>query len=606
MPRDREAVVGRLDLGAEPAQPADHGLDPIRLLVAQLLGARDDRLAVGEAAGERHQRQLVDRQRHLAGADPRRLQRAGAGDDRRRRLALGRRRLDHLERRSHPGQDPEQADPAGVDADALEPHLAAADEQRGDDPERGRGEVAGDGDLAGRERGGGLDRDPGRRQGAVDGHRGAGVLRSHGRPGGAQHALGVVAGRAPLDHGGRPVGEQPGEQQAGLHLRARDRQPVLDPVQLGASHAQRGQPIVARRDLGAHQPQRLDRPGRPVGAGSTRRRRGVHSPPGCPASQPGSSRSSVPALPTSIGSPVASAPRSPTPRPATAPRRACRHSPVASDLGAERLAPPRGSSACRRPRGSCGRRSRPRRSPRSAPRGGRSTCRAAGDSAPRSDPAGSKRVTCRAATTRDDVAEPADDLRGALGLGGARDPDRDRPGAHVGRRVERHVLDVDLAVAERERDLGHGPGPVLDPDPQLAQLAAGEVGLEQPAAVVAGVRVPLADRVAVAVADQRRGRAQPLADRRRSPRRRRRGCWRRCPPRSPGWRRRPGSCRESELPTSGSRSDSSESAAAASATSTFASTCGRWLTVAITRSWVAASIACGRAPRSATVLCSRS
>ena len=60
------------------------------------------------------------------------------------------------------------------------------------------------------------------------------------------------------------------------------------------------------------------------------------------------------------------------------------------------------------------------------------------------------------------------------------------------------------------------------------------------------------------------------------------------------------------VPTSGSRSDSSESAVAASPTSTLASTCGRWLTVAITRSWVAGSIACGRAPRSATVLCSRS
>jgi hypothetical protein len=94
----------------------------------------------------------------------------------------------------------------------------------------------------------------------VNRHRGAGVLRSHGRSGGAQHALGVVAGRAPLDHGGRPVGEQPGQQQAGLHLRARHRQPVLDPAQLGAPHPQRGEPIVARRDLGAHQAQRLDHP----------------------------------------------------------------------------------------------------------------------------------------------------------------------------------------------------------------------------------------------------------------------------------------------------------------------------------------------------------
>ena len=84
-------------------------------------------------------------------ADPGRLQRPGAGDDRRHRLAAGGRGLDHLDRGPHPGQDPEQADPARVDADALEPDLAAADEQRGDDEEGGRGEVARDLDLAGLE-----------------------------------------------------------------------------------------------------------------------------------------------------------------------------------------------------------------------------------------------------------------------------------------------------------------------------------------------------------------------------------------------------------------------------------------------------------------------
>ena len=52
-------------------------------------------------------------------------------------------------------------------------------------------------------------------------------------------------------------------------------------------------------------------------------------------------------------------------------------------------------------------------------------------------------------------------------------------------------------------------------------------------------------------------------------------------------------------PTSGRRSDSSAAAAAACWTSTLAITWGRWLTVAISRSWVSASIAWGRAPRSA-------
>ena len=54
-------------------------------------------------------------------------------------------------------------------------------------------------------------------------------------------------------------------------------------------------------------------------------------------------------------------------------------------------------------------------------------------------------------------------------------------------------------------------------------------------------------------------------------------------------------------PTSGIRSESRVSSAAAWATRTLATTCGRWLTVAISRSWASASIACGRAPSPATV-----
>src|SRR3954453_11846904 len=59
-------------------------------------------------------------------------------------------------------------------------------------------------------------------------------------------------------------------------------------------------------------------------------------------------------------------------------------------------------------------------------------------------------------------------------------------------------------------------------------------------------------------------------------------------------------------PTSGMRSASSASADAASWTRAFAKTCGRWLTVAITRSCVAASSARGRAPSSVTARWMRS
>ena len=116
--------------------------------------------------------------------------------------------------------------------------------------------------------------------------------------------------------------------------------------------------------------------------------------------------------------------------------------------------------------------------------------------------------------------------------------------------------------------------------------------------MLAGLAVPGADPLARRPTGSAR---PPRAAARRPPRPRApppRGWWRRCRPRSAGSPPRPGSCRGSSGPTSGRRSDSSAAAAAACWTSTLAITCGRWLTVAISRSWVSASIACGRAPRS--------
>ena len=171
----------------------------------------------------------------------------------------------------------------------------------------------------------------------------------------------------------------------------------------------------------------------------------------------------------------------------------------ALDLGAERLDRGQGRAGVGGVEVALDRRSPPPPSPRSAPRGGRSTCRPAGAGVPRSGPAGSKRVAIGyspspTALTR--VAELAHQRRGALGLLVAGDPERDRARGHVGRRVERHVLDVDAGLAEREGELGDRAGPVGDDDAQLAQRAAGELGLEQAAAVGGGAGVPGGDRVA--------------------------------------------------------------------------------------------------------------
>ena len=73
------------------------------------------------------------------------------------------------------------------------------------------------------------------------------------RPGGFQHHLGVVAGRQGLDHRGRALGPEAGDQQAGLDLGAGHGELVFDAMELSAVDAYRGKAPVGHLDLGAHQ-----------------------------------------------------------------------------------------------------------------------------------------------------------------------------------------------------------------------------------------------------------------------------------------------------------------------------------------------------------------
>ena len=201
----------------------------------------------------------------------------------------------------HPLEDREQAGPGRVDADLLEHHLAArrraARRRRRRRPRRGR---------RGRRSRPASSRSAGRTTTVSPSRRTIGA-------GGGQHPLAVVAARQRLDDPRLALGEQAGEEQAGLDLGAGDRQLVAR----SRAAARRGS-----RSGGSRSSRRSGRrPSRRSGTAtrSTGRRRiesspsSVHSPPSCPASQPGSSRSRVPALPTSIaaGGPAqADAPRS--------------------------------------------------------------------------------------------------------------------------------------------------------------------------------------------------------------------------------------------------------------------------------------------------------
>ena len=202
-------------------------------------------------------------------------------------------------------------------------------------------------------------------------------------------------------------------------------------------------------------------------------------PSGCPASQPGSSRSSVPALPTSIAAP-GRAPRRPGPWMTKSPRRAPwrTSAPSATHRVERRLRVGGLQVVGDAARARCSSR-------RAARRGGRATCRAAASSVPRTAGPGRKRLVHARATGRPSSATSVSAWRRALGAG---DPQDDVARRAVGGRVEGHVGDVHAAAAEREGDLGDDAGAVGDRDAQLVDLAAGEVGLEQAAAVVARAR----------------------------------------------------------------------------------------------------------------------
>ena len=208
------------------------------------------------------------------------------------------------------------------------------------------------------------------------------------------------------------------------------------------------------------------------------------------------------------------------------------------------------------------------------------------------------RVEARVHAPRHREPEPGHQLLGAPRLLLAGDPQRDHALAHVGRRIQRHVGDVDAGAARaRARAAATTPGRFgtearssnsgppascasssrrrssAAPSFQSVMLAASAASSASRTRLQARDRVvdPGDQRVAVGQVD-----VGPDARSRRRPRE-----WRR--ESSGRWRAgaRP------RRPASG----------AACATSTLASTCGRCDTVARIVSWISGSIATGRAPR---------
>ncbi len=179
--------------------------------------------------------------------DARRAERPVADDERpdRLRAAL----LGHdLDVGAHRDERVEQPGTGRVQADARELELGARHERGGDDQKRRRGEIAREHDRRAVQRLRSVELDP--ELGAAEPY--AEV---------AQHAFGVIARAHRLLDPGRSAGLQAGEEDRGLHLRARDRERVRDADERTALDAERC-PAVARlaRDRRAHATERLDHP----------------------------------------------------------------------------------------------------------------------------------------------------------------------------------------------------------------------------------------------------------------------------------------------------------------------------------------------------------
>ena len=154
--------------------------------------------------------------------------------------------------RAHSLEDLEEPRAARVEVDAVDMEFRTGDERGGDHERRRRREVSRHFDL--------IEREPVRGR-----HSDARRANHDASAGRCEHPLGVVTCRRRLDDGRLPVCEEPGEEHGRLHLRARDRQGVVDRAQR-STHDPHWQVTLGGLDKRSHATERLGypphRPGR--------------------------------------------------------------------------------------------------------------------------------------------------------------------------------------------------------------------------------------------------------------------------------------------------------------------------------------------------------
>ena len=195
------------------------------------------RLALGEGGEAGEHRIFVDHRGRALGRDVDAFERARLDAEIADGLAAFEAAVEQLDVGAHLAQGLDEAAPGRVEQHVLDHDVRARRDQRGGDHEGGRAWIARHGDARAVQLGV-----------AADGHRARplpAILGDQLGPEIAKHALGVIAARQRLDHGGAARRVHAGEQHRGLHLRRWHRQVVDDGQEImRAAHHERQRRMI--------------------------------------------------------------------------------------------------------------------------------------------------------------------------------------------------------------------------------------------------------------------------------------------------------------------------------------------------------------------------
>ena len=132
------AVRRLVGVDTQPSEPLGHDRDAVALLHAQLLGAAQHRLPGGRGGGNKQDRELIDRQRHLVIGNHDAVQRTAAHADIGDRFAARFAGVRGFNIRAHALQYVHNPRACGIDAHVLQQQVGTGGDGTADEKKGGR------------------------------------------------------------------------------------------------------------------------------------------------------------------------------------------------------------------------------------------------------------------------------------------------------------------------------------------------------------------------------------------------------------------------------------------------------------------------------------